>query len=188
MPLAPLADVADLPTGWIDHPDVTRALEVASSAIREAAGVPIDQQTATVRVMAGRGSLLRLPGPITSVASVSINGRDATDYTWLPEGLWRRHGWGCDPTPVTVTYTFGLADVPPDIADMAVQLATAWLLHRDEGGGSTAGLKSARVDDAAEGYTDEAAGQVSPVYIPEVTRNWLQHRFNSSGVTVVETL
>jgi hypothetical protein len=86
-----------------------------------------------------------------------------------------------------VTFTHGLAVVPADIVDLTCVLAKAWLDHVADGGTSTAGLKSVRIDDAAEGYTDEAAGQVSPVFIPEVTRRWLAARF-SGGVAVVETL
>lgn len=187
MSLAPLATVADLPTVWRDHPDASRALGVASAAIRDAAQVPISAHTATVRLAASSGPLLALPGPVTAVDTVLLDGTEVTDYEWLVNGLWRRGGWGCEPVPVTVTYTFGLTAVPDDIVDMTVQLAVAWLLHSEEGGGSTAGLKSARLDDAAEAYTDESAGQVSPVFIPDATRNWLARRFGG-GVVVVETL
>jgi hypothetical protein len=76
--------------------------------------------------------------------------------------------------------------VPADIVDLTAQLATAWLRHQSEGGGSTAGLTSARLDDAAETYSAESAGQVSPVYIPAVTRQWLAARFGG-GAMVVET-
>lgn len=185
MALAPLADVADLPTGTSG--ETATALAVASAAVREAAGVPISVHTATVRTTAPQGHLLTLPGPISSVSSVSLDGTTLTDYEWLPNGLWRRSGWGHEPVPVTVTYTFGLAEVPDDVKDLTVQLALAWLSHMSDGGGSVAGLKNVRLDDAAEGYTDEGAGQVSPVFIPEITRQHLRSRF-SGGVSVVEFL
>lgn len=184
MPLAPLASLSDLPA-TVDG-DVDRALDVASAAVRDAAGVPISAHTATVRVTAPTGRYLSLPGPITAVASVLVDGTAVTDYEWLPGGLWRHGGWGCGPVPVTVTYTFGLTSVPADVVDLTCQLAVAWLNHAASGGGSTAGLKSVRLDDAAEAYTDEAAGRVSPVFIPEVTRAWLRARF-SGGAEVVET-
>lgn len=188
MALAPLATTADLPSTWQGNADASKALGVASSAVRDAAGVPISTHTATVRATAPTGRFLSLPGPVTDVAEVLVDGVAVTDYEWLTNGLWRRSGWGCEPVPVTVTYTFGLAAVPDDIVDMTCQLAVAWLTHRADGGGSTAGLKSVRLDDAAEGYTEEAAGQVSPVFIPEVTRDWLRARFSLAGVVVVELL
>lgn len=187
MALASLATAADLPTTLAGHADASRALAVASAAIRDAAGVPITETTATVTLPAPLGDLLRLPGPVRSVATVTLDGTAVAEYQTLTEGLWRHGGWGCAPVPVSVTYTFGLAETPEDIKDLCVQLAVAWLRHSDEGGGSTAGLKSVRIDDAAEAYTEEAAGQVSPVFIPRETREWLRARF-SGGVAVVETL
>lgn len=186
MALASLATAADLPAGIAG--DTARALRVASAAIRDAAGATISQETSTVVVTGGPGTLLGLPGPVTVVSSVLIDGTAvaADGYEVLPNGLWRRCGWGDAPVPVTVTYTHGLA-VPDDIVDLTCQLAIAWLNHMAEGGGSTAGLTSVRIDDAAEGYSDESAGQVSPVYIPEATRNWLANRFGG-GAQVVETL
>jgi len=185
MPLSPLADVSDLPAGTSG--DTDRALRVASAAVRDAARVSISRATSTVVVDGGRANLLRLPGPVISVATVLIDGTAVTDFETLSYGLWRHCGWGYDPKPITVTYTHGLLVVPDDVIDLVVDLALAWLTHRAEGGGSTAGLKSVRLDDGAETYTDEAAGQVSPVFIPEVTRNWLARRFGG-GVEVVETL
>lgn len=187
MALAPLAEATDLPTVWQDHDDAERALEVASASVRDAAGVPISEVEATVTTPAPvSGQILSLPGPITAVESVLIDGEAVTDYQNLGNGLWRRR-WACEPVPVTVTATFGLTEVPADIVDLTCQLAVAWLRHNDEGGGSTAGLTSVRLDDAAEAYSDESAGQVSPTYIPEVTRNWLSARFGG-GIFVVEML
>lgn len=189
MALTPLADTTDLPTAWQDHASAARALLVASASVRDAAGVAISEETSAVVVTGGRGNLLGLPGPVTAVSAVLLDGDavDADDYEVLPNGLWRRCGWGDDPVPVTVTYTHGLASVPDDIVDLTCQLAVAWLNHQSEGGGSTAGLKSVKIDDAAESYTDESAGQVSPVFIPDVTRQWLAARFGG-GVQVVSTL
>lgn len=187
MALSPLASVADLADRKIYDSNATTALEVASSVIRDAAGVPISQTTATITTVAPTGRLLSLPGPVTEVTAVTLDGATVADWRNIGTGLWRACGWGCEPAPVQVTATFGLADVPPDIVDLACNLAKAWLDHRGEGGGSTAGLSSVRIDDAAESYTDEAAGQVSPVFLPEATRRWLSARF-SGGAFVVETL
>lgn len=191
MALAPLASTADLSDRGITTGNLAKALDVASAAVRDAAGSAISEETSTVVVNAGRGNLLGLPGPVTAVTSVSVDGTAlvADDYEVLPNGLWRFCGWTvCGrPVQVSVVYTHGLAAVPDDIIDLTCMLAKAWLDHVAAGGGSTAGLTSARVDDAAETYSDESAGQISPVYIPEVTRNWLARRFGG-GVEVVETL
>lgn len=189
MALDSLAAVADLPEAWQGHYDAERALGVASSAIRDAAGSAIGVLTSVVTVTSSTSQLLRLPGPVTAVTAVEIDGVAVTDYRVLPEGLWRHCGWdnGCGPVVVEVSLTHGLAEVPPDIVDLCAQLAAAWLQHNESGGGSTAGLTSVKLDDAAETYSDESSGQVSPVYIPESTRNWLAARFGG-GVAVVETV
>lgn len=186
MALDPLATPADLPAAWRDNDDAERALLIASAAIRDAAGAPISEVTATVTTEAPTGHVLSLPGPITAIESVLVDDVEVTDYRNIGVGIWRRW-WACEPVPVVVTATFGLAEVPADIVDLTCQLAVAWMQHNDAGGGSTAGLKSVSLDDAAETYSDESAGQVSPTYIPEATRNWLARRFGG-GAAVVETL
>lgn len=189
MALDSLADVADLPSAWQANADAQTALDVASAAIRDAAGSAIGVLTSVITVTGGTSRLLRLPGPVGAVTAVLVDGDAVTDYTVLPEGLWRHCGWtnGCGPVVVTVSLTHGLVAVPADVVDLCVQLAVAWLAHTEEGGGSTAGLTSVKLDDAAESYSDESAGQVSPVYIPDVTRRWLAARFGG-GVAVVETV
>ena len=188
MALASLAAVADLPTARQEDPDAQKALDIASAAIRDAAGSAIGEVTGIVVVPAPSGRLLTLPGPVRDVTAVTADGQSITDYRNVGNGLWRACGWSCEPVEVSVAATFGLGEIPPDVADMCVQLAVAWMLHRDEGGGSTAGLRSVRIDDAAESYTDEAAGQVSPVFIPDTTRTWLRARFGGGGAQVVESL
>jgi hypothetical protein len=189
MSMTSLAGPADLPFIWQSDPDAQTALDVASAAIRDAAGSAIGVLTSTVTVTGHEGRMLRLPGPVTAVTAVAIDGRSVTDYKAIPEGLWRHCGWtwGCGPVPVTVTLTHGLAEVPADIVDMCAQLAAAWLQHNESGGGSTAGLKAAAIDDASETYTDESAGQISPVFIPKATRDWLAARFGG-GPAVVESV
>lgn len=189
MTLPPLAEPTDLPSAWAEHADAATALDVASSAIRDAAEGPISQVTGTVTIDAPGGTKLSLPSPVRDITAVTLDGSPVTDYRSLGDGLWRRCGWGDDHAPVTVTATFGLPEAPPDIVQLCVDLAVAWLQHRTSGGGSTAGLSSARIDDADETYTDEAAGQITPVFIPEATRRWLSARFGGTGgVAVVETI
>jgi len=190
MTLAPLATETDLANRGIFDTRAGIALDVVSSAVRDAAGSMIGSATSTITVPAPTGHLLTLPGPVTAVTSVAIDGYTlpVTDYRVVPNGIWLPYEWSCDrdPAPVTITFTHGLATIPADIVDLTCQLAIAWLNHTNAGGGSTAGLESAAIDDARESYTAEAAGQVSPVFIPDVTRRWLSARFGS-GPVVVET-
>lgn len=195
MALDSLADITDLPDVWQGAEYAQKALDVASAAIREAAGSAIGVLTSVVTVTGGTGRLLSLPGPVGAVTSVLVDGAAVTDYKALPEGLYRHCGWdGWDswsrqrgPSVVTVSLTHGLATVPADLVDLCAQLAVSWLQHNEGGGGSTAGLTSVKLDDAAETYSDESSGQVSPVYIPAATRQWLAARFGG-GVAVVETV
>lgn len=190
MALDPLATVADLEARGVTSDDAELALAVASSLIREAAGVPISAVDATVIAVAPvRGTIVSLPGPVSEVSEVLLDGTEieATEYRNLGNGLWRGQGWGCEPAPVSVTATFGLETVPEDIVELTCTLAKAWIDHKTAGSGSTAGVKAARLDDAAETYTDEAAGQLSAVFLPKETRDWLSARF-SGGAFVLETL
>lgn len=189
MTLAPLATTADLLTRGFDLTNAALALDIASSLVRDAAGCPISAQTSTITLAGTRANLLELPGPVTSVDTVTIDGQTVTDYETLPNGLWRRCGWahGKHLTQVTVAYTYGLTAVPVDIVDLTCTLAKAWADHQTSGGGSTAGLLAVSIDDAREQYTAEAAGQLTGAFIPEATREWLARRFSGS-VAVVETL
>lgn len=198
MALDPLATTADLQQRGITDGALDIALAVASALIRDAAGCAISEEISTVQVTGTSGALLALPGPVTDVSAVSITApirigypvwsTTLIDFQILPNGLWRECGWSLSGvSKVTVTYTHGLATIPVDLVDFTCTLAKAWLDHQSEGGGSTAGLSSVRIDDAAEAYTAEAAGQLSPVFIPDATRQWLGRRFGSS-VAVVEML
>lgn len=184
MALAPLATVADLADRGILDGYREVALKVASAAVREAADAVISQTTTTMTLTARHDTHLALPGPITAVSSITMAGAAVTGYTIEPDGLTYCRGWGSG--NVVVTFTHGLAEVPDDIVDLTCSLAKAWLDHVAAGGGSIAGLASVRLDDAAESYTDEAAGQVSPVFIPAITRTHLRARFGG-GAKVVST-
>lgn len=187
MTLTPLATSADLLVRGFagDSPEREEvALRVASAAVRDAANAVIGEVTSTLTLNALHDTFLPLPGPVTGITSVTVNGVAVTAYEVEPDGLTLNCGWGAG--AIEVTFTHGLATVPDDVVDLTCTLAKSWLDHTDQGGGSTAGLKSVRLDDAAEGYTDEAAGQVSPVFIPEITRHWLAARFGG-GATVVHT-
>lgn len=185
MALAPLAVAADLSARGVDVSNASRitlALSVASAAVREAAGAVISEVESTLTFNPLYETFLPLPGPITGVSEVTVNGVATTSYTIEEGGLRLLSGWSAG--EVVATFTHGLAVVPEDIVDLTCQLAITWLDHAATGGGSTAGLANVKLDDAAEGYTEEAAGQVSPLFIPQVTRTWLANRFGGGAQVV----
>src|SRR3546814_20074200 len=115
MSLAPLAEVANLPSRWQADANAARALAVASSAIREAAGNLIGPPViATVSVTGTPARLLALPRPATAITAVMIDDRTAPDYKALPAGLWRPAGRGFEPSVWEVTAPSGPPPVPPD--------------------------------------------------------------------------
>ena len=181
--LAPLATAADLSARGVTNPRATTALAVASAAVRDAAGAVISQTTSTLTLRGHGETFLTLPGPVTAVTAASIAGVEVTEFEIELDGLHLDRGWSHG-EDIAVTFTHGLATVPADIVDLTCQLAIAWLNHTEAGGGSTAGLTSVRLDDAAESYSDEAAGQITPVFIPEVTRQHLRARFGTSAQVV----
>ncbi|MFE3382899.1 hypothetical protein, partial [Streptomyces anulatus] len=131
MALTPLAAVADLTArGLTVDPSeaavVGTFLEVASSAVRDAAGCPISQTTSTVVLEGEADARLRLPGPpVTAVATVLLDGAAVTDWRLTGGRLWRAAGWAgaSGPSEVTVTYTHGLPTVPADIVDLVGGIA-----------------------------------------------------------------
>lgn len=194
MTLASLAQTTDLPSQWQGNAQTQRALDLASAAIREAAGSAISQQTSTITVVGSNNRLLRVPGPIQSVASIVIGDLPAlvlgTDFFVLPEGLYRRCGWldeHWEMSPIVITYTWGYVDVPLDIVDMCATLATTWLVNQTAGTGSQAGITQIRLDDAQESYTEEYASSISAIFIPKATADWLAARFGG-GAQVAEML
>lgn len=189
--LGPLAITADLTARGIPTADATLALAAASAAIREAAGNCISQLTSTVTLPAPRGNLLALPGPVTAVASVSVDGGAAltqdVDFYVLENGIWAYCGWDClqRPVPVTITFTHGLATIPVDIVDLTCALAAVWIAAKATAFISEPGVESERIDDYSFTSTPESAGQISPVWIPDRTRAALAARFGG-GAAVVE--
>lgn len=160
------------------------AVNAASAAVRDAARNVISQTTSTVTVPAPQGRKLDLPGPVTAVASVLVDGQSVDGYRVDVDGLWLNEGWSTPgvASSVAVTYTHGYETIPEDVADLVIQLAVGWLNHLKAGGGSTAGLQSVKIDDASETYSPEAAGQVSPaIFIPKVKRDELRRRFAGAG-------
>ncbi|MFG2993956.1 hypothetical protein ACGFZK_32475 [Streptomyces sp. NPDC048257] len=182
MALTPLAGIEDLSKrGLAVEPEETAItevyLDVASTAVREAAGTPISTTTSTVTLEGEAGQWLRLPGaPVSSVATVKIDGVTATDWRLRSGMLWRAAGWtGFDgPSEVEATYTHGLPAVPADIIDLVCRMAAAALVSyraQEDGSGLAAGktVTSERLGDWAVTYA--ADGRISEM---ELSASWTE--------------
>lgn len=191
MALHSLATVADLAArGLVVEADETAVtgiyLEVASAAVRDAAGCPISQTTSTVDLEGESDTRLRLPGPpVTAVTTVLLNGSPVTDWRLTSSRLWRAAGWngGDGPSEVTVTYTHGLPTVPADIVDLVCRIAAAALVsHRAEDDGTgiaAADIRSERIGDYAVTYGDD--GLISDMELPDYLRERLAARFGGGA-------
>ncbi len=175
--MEPLATYDDLSARDIPSTSRTDAdLASASAAVREAAGSPISQVTATARALGGRGQWLHLPGPVVAVTAVTIDGETVTDSTAFPHALFRRCGWGEVGSVVTVTGTFGLAEVPADIVSLVcdmVAMASGDIVDPR--------VSQETIDDYRVTYRDDAGASVFE--LPKRTRDALFARF-SGGVAV----
>lgn len=196
MALPALATVADLTARGVTVEASETAivgvyLDVASAAVRQAAGTPISQVTSTVGVEPDDSAWLSLPGPpVTAVASVQIDGEAVTDWRLRSGRLWRAVGWSptFEPSQVTVTYTHGLPTVPADIVDLVCRIAAAALVaYRAETGGTglaAQDVRAERIGDYAVTYGDD--GRITEMELPDYLRARLAARFGS-GVAVVRS-
>jgi hypothetical protein len=193
-PLATLANLAARGLTVAAGTETTVAatyLDVASTAVREAAGVPISRTTSTVVLEGPVTQWLTLPGPpIVSVASVEIDGEAVTDWRLRSHRLWRACGWspGCEPSEAEVTQTHGLDPVPSDIVDLVCRITgTALADYRadPEGAGLAAGdIRSERIGDYSVTYGD--SGLITAMELPDYLRERLAARFGG-GATIVRS-
>ncbi|MFE9765114.1 hypothetical protein ACFYPC_11365 [Streptomyces sp. NPDC005808] len=191
MALDPLATQADLEARGLtveasEEAMVGVFLDVASTAVREAAGVPISETTSTILLEGGPGQWLTLPGlPVSAVASVELDGVALTDWRLRSQRLWRAVGWtGCDgPSEVEVVQTHGLADVPSDIVDLVCRMvAGALKAQRAEADGTglaTEVITSERIGDYAVTFGGD--GRVSEMDLPQYWRERLEARFGGGA-------
>jgi hypothetical protein len=99
-------------------------LQLASSAVVNAAGVPIVETTETITVDGNGASSMVLPSyPVTNVDQVKVDddALDADGYTWSRTGELRRRGgrvWPARLRAIEVTYTHGYV-VPGEGVDPA---------------------------------------------------------------------
>jgi hypothetical protein len=189
--LTPLATVADCTArGLVIDVSETALmgvyLDVASTAVREAAGVPISQTTSTVSVEGPATQWLDLPGPpVTAVVAVYIDGELVTDWRLRSGRLWRAGGWtGTDgPSEVEVTYIHGLPTVPADIVDLVCRIAAATLIayrsEQDGTGLAARDMRAERIGDYSVTYGDD--GRITEVELPDYLRERLAARFGGGA-------
>ena len=191
MALAALATVADLSARGVDVSNAELAglmLDVASAAVRDAAGCPITEVTSTVQLAAPDAPWLALPaGPVTDVSTVLVDGVEVTDWRLVAGALYRPCGWRLwEPAVVTVTYTHGLPAAPADVVDLVCSLAAAGIAAAADGyvartGGSP---QSEAIDDYRVTYAQPADLSAGPMELPPATRAWLRSRFAGSAHVV----
>lgn len=187
MALDPLATVADLTSRGLDvEPGETAVtvtyLDVASAAVREAAGCPISQATSTLTLTGEADQWLTLPAPpVTAVAAVLLDGEPVTDWRLRNGRLWRPGGWTAadGPSEVEVTQTHGLPTTPPDIVDLVCRIAAAALMayrSDDDGAGLAAqDIRAERIGDYSVTYGD--TGLITTMELPDYLRERLAARF-----------
>lgn len=186
MALAPLATTADLTAHKIDTSDsetIAALLASASAAVRDAAGCSISRATVTVEVPGTPEQWLTVPGwAVTAVEDVLVDGVSVT-FKKVGGRLWAACGWQptCDPTNVTMTITEGVEDVPADIVDLVCSLVAGGLAATEEGYDPRRGMSYERIDDYQYGMTTGADEIVSPMELPERTKQSLAARFGNSA-------
>jgi hypothetical protein len=165
-------------------------LDIATAAVRQAAGVPISQATSVVELEGSCDQWLRPPGvPVTAVSAVSVDGVTVTDWVLRSGQLWRARGWSdwFTPSSVIVSYTHGLPNVPADIVDLVCRMAAAALVAF-RGSPDGAGLASSgnvRQETLADySVTYSASGQITEMILPDSIRDQLAARFGNSVAVV----
>ncbi|MEE1835757.1 hypothetical protein [Streptomyces sp. SP17KL33] len=194
MALDPLATIDDLTARGVtvevsETTVVNTYLAVASTVVRDAAGVPISEVESTVTLEGEAGQWLSLPGaPVTAVSAVELDGETLTDWRLRSGALWRPCGWlsDCGPSEVTVTYSHGLTEVPEDIVDIVCRLAAIALVNFRSGANAE--------DLAAKPVVQERIGDYSVTYayeltfsdmeLPKYLRARLAARFGTSAASV----
>lgn len=168
-----LASLADLRKRSL--PGTSLDVAAATAAVRDAAGVPISQQTGTLTVMGSRDPWLKLPPPVTAVSAVTIDGEPVSDFKTFPHALYRAEGWQADSAPsvVAVSLTYGYAEVPADVVQLVCDLAAI-----SSQGPKDPRVTSVRVDDAQVSYDPATASLLT---IPERTRADLRIRFGGGA-------
>ena len=190
--LEPLATEADLLGYGVDTANETLVgmlLASASSAVRDAAGVPISRTTSVIKMGSEPGQGLKLPGgPVLDVTSVSIDGEPVTDWKLVDGHLWRACGWQPRyglPRLSEVEFEHGYDPVPADVVHLVCLLVSSAASSIEDGFQSKGNLAYESIDDYRIGYQQGADSSTSVMELPERTRRWLRDRFGDGGVHVV---
>lgn len=200
--LDPLAATADLTARGITWEDdetvmVETFLGEASTAVREAAGVPISAATSTVVLAGVCDRHLRLPGqPVREVTAAAIDGQAVDDWKLTADGmLWRRPGWqpSDEPVSVTVTQEHGLPIVPTDIVGMVCSMvAMALRMVRSSTDGTGAApvpqdVTSIGIDDYRVAFRQDGDRNITVFTIPDRVQRRLRARFGG-GASMLEPI
>jgi len=202
MALAPLATIADLQARGVTVADTETAVvntyfDVASALVRTAAGTPITSTTSTIELEGDHDNRLKLPGnPVTSVASVTVDGETVTDWKLASGSLWRRLGWRAvkwssygwradiEPSSVVVTYTHGLPTVPPDIVDLVCRVVGQALVQYRAGDVTARVIDMERIGDYMAKYSDAETGTLA---LSQAQRDYLAARFGTAPGVIVRS-
>ena len=160
--MQPLADVADLRrlTGaaWADESAAAAALAAASGQVRTYCGWAITAESnVTAVVDSDGGRVVTIPClHVTAVHSVTAGGSPVTDHEWSASGvLFRRAGWPAGMRAVSVVYSGGHTDTPPELIAVVCGLASRLTVP--------AGVASWSVGSQTVTYNSEAAPGLATV-------------------------
>lgn len=120
-----LEDRLQVPRGSAPVNTCSLALRVASKLVRDEARTLFVRREDTVALRIVDGGV-RLPGPVVSVASVTVQGQTLPASGWWCEGeeLWIASP-PCDPRRrATVTLTHGYETVPDDVLGIVLDVAS----------------------------------------------------------------
>lgn len=185
--LAPLATLDDLDLRGVDISDTARAstmLQVASAALRNAAGSAISETTSTVKLTGSqRSEYLRLPGVVRSVSSVKLDDEEVTGWQLVDGMLYKCGGWSpCRHFETyEVTYTHGLPQVSADIVDLVCSFAAAGMNAAVDGYAARTGVIAERIDDYSVQYAQGADAVANVMEVPPRTRRLLRSRFGAGA-------
>ena len=145
-------------------------LRQATNRFRTAVGYPVSLQVDDVYFISGRGgSALLLPGrPIVGDPVVEVDGTAVTDFqVGRRSGTLRSDaGWADGLENIKVTYTHGYLDIPEDIQEAVLDVASLVM------GGLIAGVESITTGDESVKFTSgTAASGVTQTWVDAVSRH-----------------
>jgi hypothetical protein len=189
--LTPLATQDDLDDRNIVVPDDLNGdvlLATAADAVRDAAGCAITQETSTVTLVVDdyRSSFDLPAGPVTAVASITVNAVVVTGWRKVGDTIYMPTTWqpDCLPVEVTVTYTHGLPIVPTDIVDLVCGMVSIASAQDGSYGGSALTHQIKLGDYAETAINPPGTESPSPFALPDSVRERLRVRFGASAAVV----